>query len=381
MSWTQTPVRQRIRIAAAALGLAVALAAASPVRAQNESTPGAEASVEVDRESRRMVDRYGDLVSIFSGDVHVPAGTRQRGSVICLGGNVRIDGEVTQDVVVILGSLDLEGSVGWSVTGVLSDLRFRNAEIGRELVSVLGSIDLENTRVSRELINVLGSLERDGSSSFPSVNIGLFSWSPNVWALLFYLRLLHKLVIFVLILLVVAMVPERVRLIGEEAPVRYLVAFLVGILGWLGSLVVIGLLLPTVIGTPVAVLGYYILKWLGIAGIFYAVGLRLGRSFGRDMSVLGAVLLVFALYVAVTMAPGFLGLPGLLLLVLFRVSFFLLIELPALGLVILTVAGGRSGPSRRPRVGGASPPPPTQRGPAVETAPASEPPRPPGAAT
>jgi len=288
------------------------------------------------------VDRYGDLVSIFSGDLRVPPDTRQRGSLICVGGHVTIEGEVTGDVVVILGSLDNRGRVGGSVTGVVADQTHTDARVDRELVNVLGSLALERTRVSREMINILGSLDRDTDSSTPSVNISFGSWFPSVWSMIFWLRLMRWIGVFVLILILAALVPERIVLIGDEAPIRYAVAFFVGILGYLGMLVIMGLLAATVIGLPLAIVTFWILKWLGIAGLFFAVGRRLGRAFGREMSLLGAVLLTFALYVAISAAPTPLGLFGLVILILLRCVFFLLIDLPAVGLVILTVAGTRT---------------------------------------
>ena len=39
---------------------------------------------------------------------------------------------------------------------------------------------------------------------------------------------------FVLLLLIVALVPERVRFLGEEAPVRFVAAFFIGLLGYIG---------------------------------------------------------------------------------------------------------------------------------------------------
>lgn len=317
-------------------------------------------------QQEQQIDRRGDLVSVFSGDIHVPANVRQIGSVVCIGGDVRIEGHVTKDAVSILGSLEITGTVDGTVTGVLSDVELRNAEIGRELVSVLGSLELENTHVSHEMINILGALDRDELSRVTGelVNIGLGSWAPSFWAMLFWLRLFHKFVIFVLILLLVALIPDRIRAIGEEAPVRYVPAFFVGLLAYLGMLVLSTVLLATVVGFPLAMVIFYIFKWLGVASIFYAVGHRLGRTAGYEMSLLGAVLVSFALYLVLFLTPSALGLGGLLLIFALRIVFWLLIEVPAVGLVILTRAGSprRPGPAVQPPVApgpaaGAPPPP------------------------
>jgi hypothetical protein len=118
-------------------------------------------------------------------------------------------------------------------------------------------------------------------------------------------------------------------------------AFFVGLLGYLGWLIVFTLLSATVIGIPVALLAFYVLKWLGVAGIFCAVGRRFGAGIGREMSILGAVLLTFGVYALATLLPTPLGLFGLgLIWGVLGLLFFLLVEVPAVGLAILTRAGG-----------------------------------------
>ena len=86
-------------------------------------------------------------------------------------------------------------------------------------------------------------------------------------------------------------------------------------------------------------LAFYVVKWAGIAAIFHAAGRGLGRVSGSSLSVLGATLLVFGIYVTMFTLPSFLGLPGLLMLVVLKVLFFLLIEVPAVGLVMRTRMG------------------------------------------
>lgn len=326
--------RKRI-LPAVALGTVLLLCPSADVRSQAERG--------------ELQDRYGDKVSVFSGDVHVPHDIRQRGTVVCIGGDVFIEGTVTQDVVVILGTLKLTGSVGGQVTGVLSDLELRNAEVSGALVSVGGGLELENSTVEREMVNVLGSLDRDELSRAigKTVNIGFTS----IWTLLFWLRLFHKFIVFVLLLALVLLVPERIQLMGDEAPVRYVQAFFVGLLGYLLFWVVLVVLSFTVVGVPVLVFAFYVVKWMGIAAIFHAVGRRLGRGVGASLSVLGSVMLVFAIYTIGMLAPAALGLVGLLVIAVLKVLFFLLVAMPGVGLAILTRVGGSSsarGASARP---------------------------------
>jgi hypothetical protein len=298
-------------------------------------------------DSPRPVERHGDQISVFSGDIRVGPGEVLHGSAVCIGGDVTIEGRVTRDVIVILGSLELRGEVGGSVTGVLSEFHMQEAEISGELVGVLTDLDLDDTRVRREMVNVLGALDLDELTRVAGefVNIDLSRWAPILSAVLFWARVAHKFLVFVLLLLLAALIPERIRAIGEEAPLRYLPAFLVGLAGYLGLFVLTTLLSITLIGLPLALLAFWVFKWIGVAALFWAVGHRLGRAAGIDLSLLGSVLPVFALYALSSLAPSWLGLPGLALVLVLRVLFFFLFEVPAVGLVILTRVGGRGAPA------------------------------------
>lgn len=313
----------------------------------------------------RQVERRGDLISILSGDIHVPAGVRQRGNVVCIGGDVVIEGEVTGDVVVVLGSLELRGSVGGQVTTILSDAVLRDATVSHQFVNVLGTLELERSTLDGEMINILGSLDRDRLSHIRSqiVNISFGSWAPSFWVTLLWLRLFHKFVVFVLLVLLLLLVPERIRLMADEAPVRYVSAFFFGLLGYIGMFVVLGLLSITVVGIPLAALAFYVLKWMGIAAIFHAVGRRASRAAGFSLSLIGSVLFVFGLYAVAFIVPATLEVTGLLMLLVGKLLFLLLVEIPAVGLVLCTRFGSRETTTEIA-------PPPQQRQPPPAEAPA-----------
>jgi hypothetical protein len=325
-SLLQGRLPRRLLLATACLAVCAAgWFAASPAFAQDEA--------------EETIRRSGDLVSIFGGRIVVPSNVRQRGSVISIGGDVIIEGEVTQDVVVVLGTLKLTGEVGGNVSTVLSDQELRDALVEDEYISIFGTIEMERTRIGRDFIHVLGPLSQDGYSTRPMVNVG--NWLPGFWTFVIWARMLRLLTVFVLLLLLAALIPERIRLIADEAPVRYVSAFFIGLLSYLCLWVLLVLVSVTVIGLPIAIVGYYVLKWLGIAGVFFAVGRRMGRSFGREMSLLGALLLIFGIYALITIATAPFGFPGLVTAILLRTIFFVLVEAPAIGLVLLTRFGTR----------------------------------------
>jgi len=290
-----------------------------------------------------------DRISVFGDEIYIPADTTVRGSVLCIGGKAVIEGRVTQDVVVVLGKLELRGEVRGSVIGAVSEL------------------DLDGAQVGDLLLNAAGKMHKSDTVAGQEMNFGLGNWFPGFGSLLFWLRSLRLIVVFVTLVLLAALVPDRIRMVSEEAPVRYLSAFFVGLLGYLALWAALVLLSVTLIGAVAAWFLFQILKWMCIAGIFYAVGKGLGRAMGREISILGGVLLSFALYALVLLLLAPLGFPGLLASWVFGMFFALMVKVPAVGLLILTRAGTRpSGMRVVPRAAAAAPPagPPPPTGPA-----------------
>jgi hypothetical protein len=202
-------------------------------------------------------------------------------------------------------------------------------------------MNIRDTRIGETLVNALGELERDDFNA-NVINIGLpFGWAPGVGVILFWIRAAGLLLAFVALVGAVVIAPERVELLARDAPVRYFAAFFAGLLGYLAFLMVLAPLALTIVGLPAGILFFKVFKWVGIAGIFMSLGRRIGRSLGREMSPLGATLLCFGLYAGSVLALGWLGLVGFVLLMLFRMFFWLMFEVPAVGLVILTRFGTR----------------------------------------
>jgi hypothetical protein len=330
------------RLSIAALVVALALSA-MPVWAE---TPAVPAAPEAPSGSSEPGPDEGDFdayerepnVSIF-GDVHVPKGTVHRGEIVCIGGNVRIDGVVTGEVVVIVGSLELNGVARSEVVGVASAL-------------LLG----ENAKIAGDLVNVVGSLEdRGGSIGGNRVNLPLGFGIPRIrapfaviGAILWWGTVVSLALFFLAILILGALAPDRIRTLGEAVPAQALWAFLAGLGAYAALLVVEFLLVVTVIGIPLLValhFVFFVLKWLGMIGILHFFGGRLGRLFGRELSLLGATLLGFALLAMLKLAPFLLsGLAGILVLIAVKLLIWLFLEVPAIGLIVLT----RVGRPRRP---------------------------------
>jgi cytoskeletal protein CcmA (bactofilin family) len=269
-------------------------------------------------------------------DINVPAGTTHDGDISCVYGHVTIDGHVNGDVTVVAGRLDLNGSVDGDVTGVASRM------------------DLDpKAKVDGDVTNVAGTLRRNGATVQGQVVNMPFGITPPSWShgfgrgwgdfigFFFWWRVFAVFLFFVCALLLSALVPERIRLISEEAPARLFTAFVFGLVGYVVLVFVQLFLTITLIGIPLVFLLYLVfvvLKWMAMCGIFHQIGARLGRAIGRELSLLGAILvgfLPFALLRFVPLCVGF--------------SIWFLVEILGFGYLILTRVGTRGTPSAAPQ--------------------------------
>jgi hypothetical protein len=281
----------------------------------------------------------GGEVSIMTS-IHIPANEVHRGDVVCIGCEAVIEGEVTGDIVVVGGSLTLSGRAGHDLVCVLSDVELHDGTVvGHDFVSVLSNLDDFGAEFGNERVII------EPFIGLPSVG-GAFG---VLGAMILWGKALKFVVVFLVILILAIFVPERIRVLSDEFPVSYGLALLAGLGGYAILWVVNTLLAISVIGIPVAILLhllFLVLKVLGLAGIFHFFGARLGRSMSREMSLLGAVFLGFVIFALILTLPHLFGLIGLAVALTIRAVFWVLFELPAVGLILITRAGGR--PRHRP---------------------------------
>lgn len=306
-------------------------------------TPDAEGGGESPGGTDREFDRLGhggDKLAVMS-DVDIAKGQEVSGSVVCIGGKATIDGTVHGDVVVIAGKLEMSGSAEGTVVGIATKAVLR-----------------EGARVGGDLVNVGGALDRrsDVSVGGQTVNVGLGRWAAHfpgslgtIGLFLIWAAFIKLVVVFVALLLLAVFVPGRIQVLSADVPLHPFMAFLAGLGGYIALVVVMVLLCVTLIGIPAAMLLYFVfvvVKWLGLAGIFHFVGQRIGRMMGREMSLLGAILLGFLPFALLRFLPLCIG------------SFlWLVLEVLAVGYVVLTRAGGRPYTPPRPAPAVPSPPP------------------------
>ena len=247
----------------------------------SETQPASEDADEtVEREPERPARRttMSDIVRVF-GSVTVDTDERVRGDVVVIAGSLSIDGEVTGDVVVVGGSA-----------------RFGpNAVLRRDVTVVGGSISRSPTAEFRRGVNHVGIGELDFFRDRPGWFAGApFSWrfSPRlfrVWDLAgTVIRLIFLALIASVIVFVGGGAVERIARRSRAEPVKAgLVGFLAQIL--LLPLVVAGtfLLLISIIGIPLLVLlpfvaiALLLVMLVGFTGVVHGVGAWFGGRLGR----------------------------------------------------------------------------------------------------
>lgn len=308
-----------LRRAAAGLLLLAALGLAT--------TPLADQAEPAD--TRRVLDTQ---VAVFTA-LHVGADERVRGDVVCIGCSGAVEGDVSGDIVVIGGNLALK------------------ADVGREMVAVLSQVALEEgVTIRRGFVNVMSQLDDRGAEiRGERVSITPFSALPfgegpfgAVGSIFGWIHLVQVVVLFVVLLILVLIAPDGIRRMSAEAPARYALALLVGLLVHVAVTMVHLVLVVSVIGLPVVFVThslFLLLRSYGRAALFHLAGQRMVG--GRRLSVLGAVLLGFLVYAILLVLPFFFGLVGLLIGLSFWTLLKVLVDWPAVGLLILT-RGGRA---------------------------------------
>jgi hypothetical protein len=291
----------------------------------------------------------GSRIAIFES-VIVEEDTRIRGDIICIFCELQIDGEVTNSVIVVGGELWLSGDVRGDVVSVLTDNTLEpTARVGGDFNNIVGALDDQGADVRRGYTNIpLGPM-------LPGIDRPLSVLST----VLFVLRTVMIGLFFVILLVLAALVPERIRTVSEAVPRRYIAAFFVGLAGYAGLWILCVLLIGSVVGIlalPFVQIVFVVLKWLGRAAILHQLGHRLGRQLGRELTLLGAIFLGLIPYMLLLILPLLAGWAGLLAHFLITGAFWLLVDVPAVGLILLTRAGGRRRvPPTGPSVGEVTP--------------------------
>ena len=208
--------------------------------------------------------RGSDVVR-FGKDIHIGKNELVQGDVVCIAGDITIEGKVRGNVVNVFGETALYGT----------------AVINGDVVTVMGELnEYNNPRVRGETVNV--------ASGAPNIHLPFLSYSTgNMWDVV--IKVVKFVIFTLLLLMVIYFLPDRMKISSDHVFGSFFKSLGVGVLVLLvGSVVVLILavvLSITIIGIPVAlllVLSYGALLLLGYFVSALALGRLLCKKFGPN---------------------------------------------------------------------------------------------------
>jgi len=224
----------------------------------------------------RPVARNGDIVRIGGGDVTVSQNERVEGDVVAIGGRVNVDGEVTGDVVAVMGGLTLGP----------------HAVVRGEVTAVGGPFNRDPQAQVYGKVNEVGI--GSNGQTIPPYNINMRNILFGTLASRFerVVTTIVRVLMFILFALIVMAVGQRpvrqiAARIGAE-PVRS------GLVGLLAEILFVPVLVVTILALVISIIGIPLLvlvpfgiiligivMLVGFTGAAYMVGAWTLDKFGR----------------------------------------------------------------------------------------------------
>lgn len=266
-----------------------------------EDLPESVAVMLFEDDDRAYVKVRGSDVVRFGKVIHIGKHELVQGDVVCIAGDIIIEGKVRGNVVNVFGDTELHGT----------------AVINGDVVTVMGGLsEYNNPRVRGETINV--------ASGTPNIHLPFLSYGTgNMWDVI--IKVVKFIIFTLLLLMIIYFLPDRMKISSDHVFGSFFKSLGVGVLVLLvGSVVVVILavvLSITIIGIPVAlllVLSYGALLLLGYFVSALALGRLICEKFGpKDAS---------------TFLCGFMGLflitaPGFIAAMMWVVPFLVPIQL------------------------------------------------------
>ena len=223
----------------------------------------------------RSVARTGDIVRIGGGDVNVSQTERVDGDVVAIGGRVNIDGEVTGDVVAVMGGLTLGP----------------HAIVRGEVTAVGGPFNRDPQAQVYGKVNEVG-IGPNGQTIPPNINMRNILFGTLASRVERVVTTIVRVLMFILFALIVMAVGQRpvrqiAARIGAE-PVRS------GLVGLLAEILFVPVLVVTILALVISIIGIPLLvlvpfgiiligivMLVGFTGAAYMVGTWTLDKFGR----------------------------------------------------------------------------------------------------
>ena len=352
----KTSLRPLFLSVAIALGLTVTLAvfaqeqpapapapvptAPAPVAAENPSLPpanvGVPAAADPDKSTLRRLDSAPeaasptpkkktvrarknsggdpDRVTVFSENV-IGAEEKVAGEAVAIMGDLRIDGEVRRDAVAVMGSVTINGKVGGEVVAVMGDVVLGpKAELDGDVVAIGGTLQRDPGAIVRGEVTRVGVGKLSVAKlQTPSALRAWWDHALGHGALFGFGAGLGWLAVPVLLALgfyaLLALVfPGGIRRTGDMLVQRPGAVVLSALLTLMALPVLFVLLLVTVVGIPVALLGLPAGIVVGVAFGKAAIYGLVGRKLMQDRAPLAVSVLIGGVVVALLFAAPVAGL-------------------------------------------------------------------------
>lgn len=254
-----------------------------------------------------------DRVVIFS-DNSVGAGEKVEGEAVAIMGDLQVDGEVRRDAVAVMGSVTINGKVGGEVVAVMGDLVLGpKAEIGGDVVVIGGALQRDPGAIVGGEVKRVGVGKLQGKK--PRVPGPIDAWWDHALshgALLGVGKDLGWLAVPVLFALgfyaLLALVfPGGVRRTGDMLVQRPGAVVLSALLTFMALPVLFILLLITVVGIPVALIGLPAGIVIGVVFGKAAINGLVGRKLMQDRASMPVAVLVGGLVFALLFAAPIIG--------------------------------------------------------------------------
>ena len=254
-----------------------------------------------------------DRVVVFSDNV-IGAEERVEGEAVAIMGDLRIDGEVRRDAVAVMGSVTINGKVGGEVVAVMGDVVLGpKAEIEGDVVVVGGTLERDPGAI------VGGEVKRVGVGKLSGKKLqtpaSLQAWWDHALshgALLGVGSGLGWLAVPTLLALgfcaLLALVfPGGIRRTGDMLVQRPGAVVLSALLTFMALPVLFILLLITVVGIPVALVGLPVGIILGVVFGKAAIYGLVGRKLTQDRAPLAVAVLIGGIVFALLFAAPVIG--------------------------------------------------------------------------
>jgi len=267
------------------------------------------------------------LAAAEKKEIYVAAGQTRSSAINAFNARLSISGKVDESVFLLGGQLRLDGEITGDVICLGSRVEIgERAVIGRDLIVIGGRLEkAERCKIGGQLYHV--RTQKDLKKIARSV----LPFLPEAGGLTFFkiIKIFFWLILALLTLLILPAQVGRAAVMLGETPLRHLLRGLLTLLAF--ALLLLSFLLMSIvlIGIPLLMMliaAYFLLLIFGRAVVFYFVGGRIAAALKLKVSASLFIVLGIAVYTLLKFLPF----PGVLLLILMDifaigsgVSFFL----------------------------------------------------------